>query len=191
MTQTIRRELRLKFKQKVQSSEVWLSAACNWEEKGVSSETTEGWLNQLLDSLADAALEVKGIAKPTARFDRTDEEQAALDKKKLDDILPVTQKDIDDVQRREEIANLYEQEMGYNPLAWWTNDKLMKLLKFLLTKTPDEIKAFAKWSKRDFSTFDPVKAKRYPLDVIEFWPLAFEKKTDDAPSTPKPGGFYA
>jgi hypothetical protein len=110
--------------------------------------------------------------KPTARIDRTPEEQASLDKKKMDAAMPQTQADIEKTRERDRKANLFEAEMGYNPLSWWTSKDLMALLRFLVTKTDEEIRAFAAWSKRPFSTFDPVKAKRYPLDVIAYWPLA-------------------
>jgi hypothetical protein len=76
--------------------------------------------------------------------------------------------------QEETIAALYEKAMGYNPLPWHSERDLEKLLRFLVTKSPDEIKRFAAWSRRPYSTFDPAKARQYPLRVIDFWPLAQE-----------------
>ena len=74
--------------------------------------------------------------------------------------------------REKEVASLYEKAMGYNPLDWWSDRNLRRLLDFLLTKPEREVTAFAKWSKRPFSTFDPVKARRFPNDVITYWNIA-------------------
>jgi hypothetical protein len=77
-----------------------------------------------------------------------------------------------------EITDLWEKSMGYNPLTW---SKLERLRKFLITKTPEEIKAFAKWSRREYSTFAPARALQSPDKVIELWPQAFlgvPNKTD-------------
>jgi hypothetical protein len=78
--------------------------------------------------------------------------------------------------------------MGYNPLPWWSNRDLLALLKFLLTKSPEEVKTFAAWSRRQYSTFDPAKARQYPRRVIEFWPQAFPQT---APAEQKEGPVYA
>jgi len=69
-----------------------------------------------------------------------------------------------------EITDCYEKEMGYNNLPW---GKLERLKKFLMTKTPDEIKQFAIWSKGKFSAFTPAKARLYPDMVIDLFPQAF------------------
>jgi hypothetical protein len=69
-----------------------------------------------------------------------------------------------------EITDCWEKSMGYNPLSW---SKLERLKRFLITKTPEEIKAFAKWSRREYSTFTPASACRFPDKVIELWPQAF------------------
>lgn len=76
-----------------------------------------------------------------------------------------------EMQTEKDLLGYYEEVMGYNPLDWWTDPALDRLRKFLLTKTKEDIKRFAEWSKRPFSTFDPVKAKRFPNDVIAFWNL--------------------
>lgn len=77
--------------------------------------------------------------------------------------------------REQETANLYESAMGYNPLNWQDRD-MPELLRFLMTKTPEEIRAFAKWSRAECSTFPPTKARQFPLRVKEFWPLAFAQQ---------------
>ena len=70
-------------------------------------------------------------------------------------------------KQSKEITDLYEREMGYNPLPW---GKLEPLKKFLLTKTPDEIHTFAVWSKGKFSPLNPSKARQFPDLVRELWP---------------------
>lgn len=69
----------------------------------------------------------------------------------------------------------YERAMGYSSLDWYGND-LERLRRFILTKPVHEIQAFAKWSKRQFSTFDPSKARLKPNMVIDLWPQAQVKQ---------------
>ena len=65
----------------------------------------------------------------------------------------------------------FEREMGYNPLEWY-GKKLERLRRFLDKQTLNDIKRFALWSKRDFSSFTPAKARQYPDQVIDLWPQA-------------------
>lgn len=81
-----------------------------------------------------------------------------------------------------ETASLYEKEMGYNPLPWGEK-KLSALLKFLLTKSPAEIHAFASWSKEKYSSLQPSKARQYPNMVIECWPNAVPDVPDKPPKS--------
>jgi len=87
------------------------------------------------------------------------------------------------------IVGTFEQAMGYNPLGW-TGQKWERLLKFLQTKTPEEIIAFANWCKQPFTQLSPAKARMYPELVIDLWPQVFPKPV--TPTQPrKPGeGFY-
>jgi hypothetical protein len=80
-------------------------------------------------------------------------------------------------KRAKEVCDCYEKSMGYNPLPW---GKLESLKKFLMTKSTDEIKQFAYWSRKEFSTFTPAKARQYPEMVKDLWPQAFptEHKID-------------
>jgi hypothetical protein len=73
-------------------------------------------------------------------------------------------------KRAKEITDCYEKAMGYNPLPW---NKLEPLKRFLLTKSPAEIKQFAAWSRREYSTFTPAKARLYPEMVRDLFPQAF------------------
>ena len=73
-------------------------------------------------------------------------------------------------RRAKEVCDCYEKNMGYNPLPW---GKLERLKRFLMTKTTDEIKTFATWSKGKFSAFTPAKARLYPDMVIDLFPQAF------------------
>jgi hypothetical protein len=78
----------------------------------------------------------------------------------------------EDIARKKVVSDLYEKEMGYNPLPWWTDKKLMRLLRFLMDKTPEQIKAFALYSKKEFSSINPAKARQNPDLVIDCWKLA-------------------
>ena len=90
----------------------------------------------------------------------------------------VPSEELEEIKAREvhsaEITECWEKSMGYNPLNW---SKLDHLRKFLLTKTLEEIKTFANWSRREYSTFTPTKACQYPDKVIELWPQAFLEET--------------
>lgn len=78
------------------------------------------------------------------------------------------------------ISDLWEIGMGYNPLPWHTDKDLKILLRFLLDKSPDDIKAFCKWVRRPFTSFGPEKAREKPQRVIELWPQAFVKLEDNS-----------
>jgi hypothetical protein len=82
-------------------------------------------------------------------------------------------------QTEKDRAILYEKCMGYGSLPFWTDKGLGRLLKFLLTKTPEEIKTFAEWSKRPYAGLNPVKARQYPNLVIECWDQAFGREEDE------------
>lgn len=84
------------------------------------------------------------------------------------------QKTLDKEAKIREVTQAYEQYMGYSPLDW---GKLERLQKFLLTKSVEEIKTFAAWSRKEYSTLTPPKARQYPQLVIDCWNLAFEKPT--------------
>jgi hypothetical protein len=91
-------------------------------------------------------------------------------------------------QRKVEIINTYEQAMGYNPLSWG-NRKYERLLKFLLKQSIEDIKKFAIWSRREFSSFSPSKALMDPDKVIQIWPQAFPIQTPTQPHEPGKGFF--
>jgi hypothetical protein len=83
-------------------------------------------------------------------------------------------------QAEKDRAILYEKCMGYGSLPFWTDKGLERLLKFLLTKTPEEIKTFAEWSKRPYAGLNPVKARQYPNLVIECWDQAFSVEKSES-----------
>jgi len=87
---------------------------------------------------------------------------------------------LDKESKIREVTQAYEAAMGYSPLDW---RKLDRLQRFLLTKSVEDIKTFAKWSKRQYSVFTPAKARLYPNMVLEMWNLAFEKETVEQNST--------
>jgi hypothetical protein len=78
-------------------------------------------------------------------------------------------------RRMREVTDAYERAMGYNPLPWNTGD-LEKLKRFLANRTIKEIQTFAVWSKREYSTFTPAKARQYPGMVIDLWKQAFPEE---------------
>ena len=84
------------------------------------------------------------------------------------------QQTLDKEAKIREVTQAYEKYMGFNPLEW---GKLERLQKFLLTKSVEEIKTFAAWSRKEYSTLTPPKARQYPQLVIDCWNLAFEKPT--------------
>ena len=123
-------------------------------------------LDLLAEELADAALERKTVLPAGAGLDWM---IAAPD-------LTVNQLErhlAKEAQIRE-VTQAYVQYMGFNPLEW---GKLERLQKFLLTKSVEEIKTFAAWSRKEYSTLTPPKARQYPQLVIDCWNLAFEKPT--------------
>ncbi len=153
--QTLRRELRLKFDEVISNFHIGDDGP------------------PLSERLADAALEVRGIAK------------AALPAKSDIGFLMASGASNEEIAAQQEVydhenavAFLYETEMGYNPLPWHSDKDLTRLLRFLLTQTPESIRDFAAWSKRKFSTFDPAKARQFPLRVIEFWPMSTQSDTE-------------
>jgi hypothetical protein len=75
-------------------------------------------------------------------------------------------------EKEREVAAAWESAMSYNPLSWWSDDDLKTLLRFLLDKSPEDMRKFAEWANRPFSRFDPISAKRAPLDVITYWKIA-------------------
>ena len=77
---------------------------------------------------------------------------------------------VENEKRVKTITDTYEKSMGFNPLDW---SKMERLQRFLLTKSVEEIKKFAIWSMREYSTFTPAKARQYPNMVIDLWPQAF------------------
>lgn len=185
MTQTLRRELRQKLFDALKASDLYELAVSNTilYEHGNADTELRRMNEQLLDLLADAALELRAFKIPTARVDRTDEEWNELNDKKMAALLPADQAEVEMVKHRDEIANLYESEMGYNPLQWWTDRKLIRLLKFLVKQTPEDIKTFAAWSKQPFSPLSPTQARKNPDLVAECWPQAFPtSKSENRPA---------
>jgi hypothetical protein len=79
-------------------------------------------------------------------------------------------------KRIDEVTSYYEKSMGYNPLQW---GKLERLKKFLMKQTLEDIQTFAKWSRREYSTFTPPKARLFPDMVIDLWPQAFPEEKSE------------
>lgn len=71
--------------------------------------------------------------------------------------------------------------MGYGSLPWGTDRKLQNLMRDLINKPADEIRIFARWSRRPFSTFDPAKARMNPERIMELWPLALQETEPETP----------
>lgn len=88
------------------------------------------------------------------------------------------QKMLKDEQAAKVVCDLFEQAMAYNPLPWDSNDKFRRLKRHLLTKTEEEIKTFARWSRRPFSAASPSKIRCNPQLAIDLWPQAFVDQPD-------------
>lgn len=150
MSQTLRRELIQKLFQVLQDKEVYMFTD----------------IDKLSGILADAALEVAGIAK-RATFDLS---QAGIEWA-IAAGEDIPQERLDRLQAEQALLDEYERAMGYNPLPW-TSPKLDKLRRFLVTKSLEEIRTFAAWSRREYSSFSPAKARSFPEQVIDNWPQA-------------------
>jgi len=130
---------------------------------------TNADVNKLLDDIIDELVKAVLHRDPPPEFGIDWGIAADLSNEKLAKMGAKERKERD-------VAANYEATMGYNPLPWWNDKALMRLLRFLMDKTPEEILAFAKWSREDYSTLKPPKARQYPDMVIECWPLAFAKR---------------
>ena len=129
----------------------------------------------LADTLADTAMDVAGIKRVDPMQNAPLDWQIAAG---------LSSKEIADHNQREsaekEKASAFERAMGLGVLEWWSNADLKALLRFLMDKTEDEIRTFAKWSKRQYSSLKPEKARMYPRLVKDCWNLAFEEKEETA-----------
>lgn len=138
------------------------------------TEEARAYNREQADKIADAVREVRGIAMAAP--------------KSLDWLLAsgASSEDIAAVNAKDEAERallfFYESKMGYGTtLDWWgKNDDLVALRKFLITKTEGEIETFCTWCKRQYSKFRPEDAARFPRNVMIFWPMAFEEKTEKA-----------
>jgi hypothetical protein len=132
------------------------------------------WTNDTADKLADAILEITGIK--TAPMKNASPDWLLAGQVSSEEIARLNEKQ----QAEKEVLDHYERAMNYPPLSWWTDKKLDRLRKFLLTKTLEQITTFADWCKRDFSSFTPTKARQYPELVIDLWTQAFAPEADNS-----------
>jgi hypothetical protein len=153
MSQTLRRELRIKF---LSILEEYISRSPD--------------LSIMADRLADAALEVAGITSKENPLQNASLDWSIAANMTSEVVAGFAARE----QAEKDRAILYEKLMGYGSLPWWNDKGLRRLLKFLLTKTPEEIKSFAEWSKRPYAGLNPVKARQYPNLVMECWNQAFD-----------------
>jgi cysteine sulfinate desulfinase/cysteine desulfurase-like protein len=131
-------------------------------------------LDELIEKLADSALSSgHKVTIPPGSDIGWMVAGAGMDKQAI-------QQTLDREKKIREVTEAYEKYMGFNPLEWC---KMERLQKFLLTKSVEEIKTFAKWCKREYSVFTPAKARLYPNMVIDIWPMAFEKATIEQNNT--------
>lgn len=156
MSQTLRRQLRNEFE----------NILSRYPDKFTLPE-----YESLAEILADATLEVSGISKKVTLPEKAGVDWLIAGGVPSDKIAELNAKE----NRTRSLCDAYERAMGFNPLPW---GKLEKLQKFLYTKTIDEIKQFAAWSKSKYSGFSPAKARMYPNMVIDLWPQSQDKKED-------------
>jgi hypothetical protein len=160
--QTLRRELRQVIKEVLKEQAVNISMWIDYKDP--ESETVyDHLLDVVSDKIADAVLEVKGIAKVNPGV-----EWMVLGGVSTEEIAKIQQEEIVSKEKTDE----YERTMGYNPLSW---GKMERLRKFISSKPLEEIRKFAIWSRKDFSQLSPSKALQFPDLVIELWPQACPK----------------
>ena len=159
MTQTLRRELKLKFKELFKQEPLFGSLWTNENQSIINP-----MLDALAERLTDAALSVAGFSKRLPEgadpawllAAGVPSEEIAAGNAKL-----AAEKDVTD---------FYEQKMGYNSLPWYNDKGLIRLRKFLMTVSKDAIVRFSAFSKKEFSSLNPAKARQNPDLVIECWP---------------------
>lgn len=81
-------------------------------------------------------------------------------------------------QRVRAVTDCFEAAMEYNPLPW-SAPKLAALQRFLMDKSPEDIKTFARWSRDKYSGASPAQIRKNPELAIDLWKQAFIKKEDD------------
>lgn len=135
--QTLRRELRQKFEKVITDNRIFPY------DKAESDAIRELRVFRLSELLADAALEVRGIAlaKPTARIDRTDAEQAELDEKKMTDIIGATQEGGKAISA----CVAFERVFGFGTLPWGSNTTWEKFAKFVRAVHEKDTAAFGNY----------------------------------------------
>jgi hypothetical protein len=117
MTQTFRRELRLKLKPLLLDSMVFGLADARAEELCIE-EKLSAYSDELIEKLADAALEV--IYKPTGISN------------KIFAGLPVTEEDLEQDNSSDQAPKMFEKAFGFGTLPWYSNDTWTKFAKFVI-----------------------------------------------------------
>jgi hypothetical protein len=169
MIEFTRKELINRFDKILKNETIFGSLWSNADEAYINKT-----LDELIEKLADSALSSgHRVTIPPGSDIGWLVAGANLDKQAV-------QQTLDKEAKIREVTQAYEKYMGFNPLEW---RKLERLQKFLLTKTVEEIQIFAKWSRREYSTLRPEKARMYPQLVIDCWNLAFEKATIEQNNT--------
>lgn len=172
MTQTLRRELRLKF-------ENVLSETIDHIEGAFTT-------SEIVERLVDAALELRGFSKPLVNLKNADPAWS---------ILAGAEIVIDPII--EEAKNAFESGMRFNPLPWGMNKQWDKLEKFVVQEYKKDALIFVKyktWQEGDgkYVALSNRKIKEKPEDFIACFPdfLAhvemYSKPKQDGSS-----GFYA
>ena len=193
---TLRRELRKALQDKLIVSDVYASACCNWEEKGVSKDAIDGWTNALLDAQADAALELRAFKTPTARIDRTEQEWDELGDKKMVAMIESAQEG----GKIKDALIVFEAAFGFGRLPWDTTATWQKFAKFVRKiheSTPTAFGEYIVWrgTAGKYSGYSNKKIRENPQAFMDTgWP-EFEKQNQPKASNlemPKDGsGFYA
>lgn len=189
MTQTLKRELRKKFEEILEQNNI---------SPNDPAVTDVGlWRVGFAEILAIAALEIRGMALIAKSTEDYKAGVLGIDWALAGGVgsADIAAQNAEQNAERDLLMH-YEHVMGYGTtLDWWGKDAdMIALRKFLVTQTRENIETFAKWCKRPYSKFGPENAKRYPRDVMTFWPLAFGESQNtsgvEKPSTDGKG-FYA
>ena len=116
------------------------------------------------------------ISKPTARIDRTEQEQEELDRKKENWLFPANQAEVDENVFAKEAVDNFESCLHFNPLPWSSNREWERLEKFVVAeycKDKNIWQRYDTWRKSDGKYAGALsnKAIKYrPDDFIACFP---------------------
>jgi hypothetical protein len=109
------------------------------------SEDARMYNHEQADKLTEAILELRAFKTPTARVDRSAEEQEELDRKKENWLFPANQAEVDETVFAKEAVDSFESCLHFNPLDWYSNDLWTKFAKFVVAEYKKDVKIWEKY----------------------------------------------